>query len=249
MCHLLFMPSLTLIETEAQRLSRRIPLTRRRTLQGAVVQLCECYWQELRGPQPQTTMRQALWSVTPPLSDLFIDLYRAGDVRLDEALAGYEPAQGMALLVLAQIENDDEASVHISQEAMMVFETPPPPQPWLERVASLLRGALEMPGLHHHDTHTPLWKALYVIASHSKRFDLPAALAVIQLLLTDQYTSLSVRDHELEILQTDVAEAGIRFLEIAGDHIYFAQHGHQHKPVRPRQLADMLLEIRQLWLR
>lgn len=241
------MPSLTLIETEAQRLARRIPENRRHALQVALIELCEAHWRELRGPEPESLLARTLWLVTPSLSDLFVDLYYASDARLDEILSGYEPAQGLALLVLAGIEQGDEADVHIAEEAMMAFAAGPPPTPWLERIAGLLRGAVEIPGMHHHDTHPPLWKASYVIASHIRRFDPPAALQVIRLLINN--VSFAVKgDVALERLRTAVAEAGIRFLEIADDHIYLEQHGHEHKPMRIRQLAEMLLEIRKAWL-
>ena len=242
------MPSLTLIETEAQRLVGRIPERRRRPLQSALIELCENQWRELRGAEPQSMLAQAVWLVAPPLSDLFIDLYAATDSRLDEALGGYEPAQGLALLVMADIERGDEAGVHIDQEAMMAFENGSPPLAWLERVAAMLRGSLEIPPMHHHDPHPPLWKASYVIASHIKRCDPPAILQVIQLLIKNVGLS-ETQDITLEKIRADVAEVGIRFLNIDDDHIQIEQHRHEHKPVRTRQLADMLLDIRQAWLR
>ena len=248
MCHLLTMPSLTLIQTEAQRLARRIPERRRRPLQVALAELCETRWRELQGPQPESLLAQALWEVTPALSDLFVDLYIAGDARLDEVLDGYSPAQGLALLVLAGVERGDEAGVHIALEAMMAFETEPPPLPWLARIAALLRNTLEMPGLHHHDTHPPLWKALYVIALRIKRVDPPAVLQVIRLLIDNVGPFAANRDEALEKLRVDVTETGIHFLAIVDDLVHLEQHGHEHKPVRTRPLAEMLLEIRQLWL-
>ncbi|MCI0507787.1 MAG: hypothetical protein L0Z73_16985 [Gammaproteobacteria bacterium] len=168
------MPSLALIETEAQRLLRRLPESRRRTLQAALIELCEKHWLELRGPQPESSLALALWAVTPPLADLFLDLYAAGNARLDNTLHGLKSAQGLALLVLAEIERGNEADVHITHEPMMASESAPLPAAWLERIASLLRGTLEIPMPHHHDAHPPLWRALYVIVAHIRRFDLPA---------------------------------------------------------------------------
>ena len=242
------MPSLSLIESEARSLVGRLPETQRRTLEAALIELCEIHWQKLRGPEPATPLAQALWSVTPPLADLVIDLYAAGDARLDEILPAHNLAKGFALLVLAEIERGNEAGVHIAHEPMMAFETVTPRESWLKRRAALLRGTLQVPPLHHHDHHTALWKALAVMASAIKRLDLPAVLQVIRLLTTPVEQLDVERDEALEKLRHDVSEAGIRFLGIDDDHIQLQQHGHEHKPVRARQLAEMLLGIRQQWL-
>lgn len=242
------MPSLSLIEAEARRIVGRLDEDRRRSLQAALVELCETHWQEVRGPEPATPLARVLWSVTPPLADLLIDLYVAGDVRLDETLPACNVAKGLALLVLAEIERGDEAGVHLAHEPMMAFETAPPPMSWLERIAALLHGKLEVPALHPHAHHAPLWKALAAMAAHSRRLDLPAVLQVIRLLATPVEQLASSRDEALAQLRHDVDEAGICFVAVDDDHIAFEQHGHAHKPVRARQLAQMLREIRQQWL-
>jgi hypothetical protein len=242
------MPNLSLIESEAQRLVGRLPEMQRSTLEAALIELCEIHWQKLRGPEPDTPLALALWSVTPPLADLVIDLYATGNARLDELLPAHNLAKGFALLVLAEIERGNEAGVHIAHEPMMVFETVPPRESWLERRAALLRGTLAPPLLHHHDHRTPLWKALAIMASDIKRLDLPAVLQVIRMLITPVEQLAASHDEALEKLRHDVHEAGICFLDIDDDHIHLEQHGHEHKPVRARQLAEMLLEIRQKWL-
>ena len=78
---------------------------------------------------------------------------------------------------------------------------------------------------------------------------LPAVLEVISLLSVAQEESTSASGEALAALRAEVLDAGIRFLGIEDDHILLEQHGHAHKPVRSRQLAEMLLEIRRLWLR
>ncbi len=223
----------------------RLPEARRLTFQAELAALCEARWQELRGPQPDTPVARALWQITPPLADLYLDLYAAGDERLDEALRGQKVAQGLALLVLADIERGNEAGAHITDEPMMALETAPPSSPWLERIAALLRGTLPVPLLHRHDSRPPLFKALAVMAADIKRFDLPAVLQVIRLLTAPS----STEDEALEKVRADVLQAGIRFLGIDDDHVQLEQHGHEHKPVRTRQLAEMLLDIRQMCLR
>lgn len=242
------MPSISLIEIEAQRLIEPLQEDRRRVLQEALVELCEAHWQELRGPQPAASLAQALWSVTPQWSDLLIDLYAAGDMRLDDIVPGRNLAKGLALLVLVEIERGNEAGVHIAHEPMMAFETAPPPAMWLERITSLLRGTLQPPLLHRHNSHRPLWKALAVIVAHTRRLDLPAVLQVISL-LTAPGDQSATPDEALETLRHEVFEAGIRFLDIDDDLVHLEQHNHAHKPVRTRQLGEMLLEIRQKWLR
>jgi hypothetical protein len=86
------------------------------------------------------------------------------------------------------------------------------------------------------------------MAAHSRRLDLPAVLQVIRLLATPVEQLASSRDEALAQLRHDVDEAGICFVAVDDDHIAFEQHGHAHKPVRARQLAQMLREIRQQWL-
>jgi len=78
----------------------------------------------LRGPQPPQALAQTLWSVTPPLAELFVDMQRSGDARLADLLAGLKPARALAALVLAEIERGNAEGVHIAYEAMMLFESP-----------------------------------------------------------------------------------------------------------------------------
>jgi hypothetical protein len=243
------MPSLSLIATEAQHLIGPLEEARRYALQEALLELCETHWQELRGPLPDAMLDQALWSITPYSSDLLIDLYAAGDMRLDDIVAGYDLSQALALLVLAEIERGNEEGVHIAHEPMMAFETAPPPKQWLENVSSLLRGTLTPPLLHRHSRHESLWKALAVMAEKTRRLDLPAVLQIILLLPADKDLSDKSTDKALDALRHEVLDAGVRFLDIDDDYVYFEQHGHTHKPVRIRHLGEIMLEIRQAWLR
>lgn len=243
------MTSLSLIENEAQRLVGRLPESRRLVQQAALVELCETHWQSLRGPQPESPLSRALWSVTPPLADLLMDLYIAGDARLDGILPGGHLAKGMALLVLVEIERGNETGVHIAHEPMMAFESATPPDALLERTRALLYGTLEPPQLHAHDKHhDAMWKAMAVIAVATRRLDLPAVLEVVRLLCISTDQADLGADAALKRLREEVAEVGIRFLEIEDDHIHFEQHGRVHKPLRVRRLGEMLLEIRQMWL-
>lgn len=242
---LMTMTSLSLIETEAQELVKRLPESRRSALQTALVDLCEAHWHTLRGPQPTTQLALTLWSTPPPLADLLIDLYAAGEARLNEALPGRHLARGLALLVLAEIQRGNEVGVHIAHEPMKAFESVSPPTSWLNRIAALLRGNLDAPHLHHLNQQDALWKSLTVIAAHTKRLDLPAVLEVIRLLTAPADQSVVPTDTALETLRQDIDKAGIHFLNVEDDFIHFEQHHHAHKPVRMRQLGERLLEIRQ----
>jgi len=241
-------PSLSLIETEARHIIGRMPEERRYQLQTALLALCEMRWHELRGTQPLTHLAQTLWSITPASADLLIDLYASGDVRLEEIVPAHSLTRGLALLVMAEIERGNEAAVHFAHEPMMAFETSLPTAELLERICALLHGTLEPPLIHPHDKHGALWHALAVIAAQTRRLDLPAILAVVQLLAKPDDPHITLPDADLDALRHAVAQTGIRFLAIEDDHIRFVQHEHEHDPVRTRQVGEMLLELRQKWL-
>jgi hypothetical protein len=243
------MTSLSLIATEAQELVKQLPEAQRQALQDALVELCEAHWQILRGPQPTTRLAQTLWLITPPLADLLIDLYTTGDTRLNDVLPCYDLARELALLVLAEIQHGNEFGVQIAHEPMKAFETVSPPVAWLNRIAALLRGTLDAPPPHHHERHDALWKALAVITSHTRRLDLPAVLQVVYYLTESPVQSDGASDAALEKLRHDVEDIGIHFLKIKNNLIHFEQHHHPHKPVRTRQLGELLLEIRQQWFK
>ena len=243
------MTSLSLIEAEAKRLIGRLPESKRLAQQNALVVLCETHWHTLRGPQPDTPLARMLWSITPPLADLLMDLYVEGDSRLDEILFGRNLARAMALLVLAEIERTNEVGAHIAHEPMMAFETAEPSIAQLEHFTALLRGTFEPPRLHHHDKKRgAMWNTLTMIAAHTRRLDLAAVLEVIRLLSIPTDHADFIFDASLEKLRDEVAEVGIRFMNIEDDHIHFEQHGHVHKPLRARRLGEMLIEIRLSWL-
>lgn len=243
------MPALSLIDVEAQHLLERLPANRRSAMQVALVELCKTHWWKIRGPQPENPLKRMLWLVTPPLADLLVDLYSTGETRIAEYLPGGDFSRGMALLALAEIECGNEFGARIAHEPMMAFETSPPSMTWCKRISALLHGTLEEPCIHPHDTHPPLWKALLAISIHIKRTDLPAIVDVIRLLTAPLDQRDTNHGECLKILRNAVLQTGIHILRIHDDHIAFEQHGHEHKSVRIRQLGDMLLEIRQMWLR
>lgn len=240
--------SLSQIANEAQHLIGRIPETRRRCLQDALVTLCEDHWQEVRGAQPLTHLAQCLWAITPPLADLFIDIYATGDARVNDIVPEHTLVRGLALLVIAEIERGNEAGVHIAHEPMMAFEMAAPPLEWLERIRAFLHGTLEPPLLHLHNKRGALWHALALIAEQTRRLDLPAMLAVIRLLAQPDDPHVLLPDADLDVLRHRVAQIGIRFLALEDDHIRFVQHAHEHDPIPARHVGELLLELRQYWL-
>jgi hypothetical protein len=240
--------SLTLIQSEAVHLLGRMPESRRRALQDQIVAVCEQHWIEIRGTQPLTQLAQTLWSITPPLVDLLIDLYVTANTKLFALMSENTLSRGLALLVLAEIERGNEAGVHLAHEPMMAFEYVSPSEEWLSRNRGLLHASIEPPLIHPHDRHGVLWRALAVIAAHTRRLDLAAVLAVIRLLISPADPRHVLPDAELDALREAVEREGIRFLRIEDDNIYFAQHEHVHEPVRERQLGEILQVLRQAWL-
>jgi hypothetical protein len=73
------MTKLSSIDAEARRLAGRAPEAEQCAFQAALITCCEQYWEELRGPQPPQLLARTLWSVTPPLAELFVDMVRSGD--------------------------------------------------------------------------------------------------------------------------------------------------------------------------
>jgi hypothetical protein len=242
------MPKLSLIATEAELRIGRLPEPKRRALQQALADLCEARWRELRGPEPATVLAHTLWRVTPPLADLFVEMYAAGDPRLDRVLQGHKPALGLALLVLEEIGRGDAEGVRFAHEPMMVFESAEAAAHYAECIAAALHGQLEPLPLHRHTSQPPLWKALAVVAAHTGRCDLKATTEVIRLLAAEPAPAGLPSDEALERLRSALHDLGVHFLGIDENQIRYEQHGHAHKPVSLKQLGDALIEIRQAQL-
>jgi hypothetical protein len=234
------MLKLSLIAAEAERLLRRLPEARRLALQQDLIGLCEARWHEVRGAEPATPLAHALWSATPPLADLFADLYATGDARLDDVLHGHRPAWGLALLALAEIGRGDAEGARLAHEPMMAFESETAGTRLAARMAELLHGRLEVPPLHRHAPRPPLWTALAMITAHTRRCDLKAVIGTIRL-LADPSTS----DATLKTLRHALDEVGIRFTSVEDDQVRYTRHGHEHKPATSGQVAEVLAEIRQ----
>lgn len=237
------MTNLSSMDAEAMQLVGRLPEPERRGLQQALADLCETRWRELRGKEPVAPLARALWAITPPLADLCADLYALRDPRLDEVLQGRKPAQAFALLVLAAIERGDAEGAHAAYEPMMLFESPAAGARYVEGIAAVLRGKLEAPHLHRHESTPPLMKALSLLGGHTGRCDVPGLVCVIGFLLAPHSN-----DDAVERLREALTAIGVRFTAIDDGHIQFELHGRAHKPATVRQLGEALGEIRQAWL-
>jgi len=240
------MPKLSLIESEATRLVGRLPETRRRARQQALIDLCEAHWPEIRGPEPATPLAHVMWSTPPPCADLLADLFAAGDGRLDGLPHGRRAPQAFALLVLAEIERGNAEGIRLAHEPMMLFESPAAGARYAEDVAAALRGGGEALHVHPHDSRPALWKALACIAAQTGRCDLAAVTGVIGL-LASLPADAQAADEALERLRGKLGETGVHFLGIDDGHIRFEVRGHAHPPVDTRQLGEMLAEIRRPW--
>jgi hypothetical protein len=239
------MPKLSLIESEAARLVGRMPEARRRGLQQALLDLCDAHWPEIRGPEPATPLAHALWSIAPPRADLLADLVAAGDSRL-QALLGPRPAQGFALLVLAEIERGNAEGIRIAHDPMMLFDSPAAGARYAEGVAAALRSGGTARHWHSHDAKPALWKALACIAAQTGRCDLAAVMGVIGVLVSRPAADLPA-DAELEALRSTLDETGVHFLGVDDGHVSFTLHGDAHPPASAKQVAEMLGEIRPVW--
>lgn len=238
------MPKLSLIESEAARLVGRMPETRRRALQQALLDLCDAHWLDIRGPEPATPLAHALWSVAPPRADLLADLYAAGDGR-PQALLGPKAAQGFALLVLAEIERGNAEGIRLTHDPMMLFDSPAAGARYAEGVAAALRGGAAL-RWRPPDSKPALWKALACIAAQTGRCDLAAVMGVIGVLASRPAADQPV-DAELEALRSTLEETGVHFLGIDDGHVHLTVHGHAHQPASAKQIAEMLGEIRHAW--
>jgi len=239
------MTKLSTIDAESRRLVGRAPEAEQRAFQAALIASCEKYWVGIRGPQPPQALAQTLWSVTPPLAELFVDMVHSGDARLADLLAGIKPARALAALVLAEIEHGNAEGAHISYEALMLFESPQAGRVHAERIAAALRAPRPGPALRPPAAREPLWKALAEIVAHTARHDMAAVSAVIQLLALPPPAPPDVA---LEVLRAAVQEAGVRFLGLGAAALRFEARGHEHKPATRKHLAELLAEIRQLRL-
>lgn len=232
------------IESEASCLCGRLPEEERRVLQEKLIALCRTHWLEIRGTEPFDRLERAIWRVDPPVADLFLDLYASDDSRLDDALHGLGLSQGLALVVLSEIEAGEEEEVRLLHEPMMLSDSRDAGRILAQKRAAFLRGEIPFPALHPHSSRPPVWKALALISERTKRCDASSAVAAMGLLSGKP----AAVDDALERLRERLEGMGMRFLGIDDGHVGYSLHGREKKPLSKRQAGEILQEIRAMWL-
>lgn len=235
---------LSVIESEARRLVRRLAAQRLRALQDRLARLCDERWEEIRGDEPATPLARILWQTSPPLAHLFAELYDAGDPRLGAALGDLSAAQGMALLVLAQIERGDADAVHTAYDAMRHFEVGVA-QAYIEGVKKTARwisgqaGPEGAPGARPKHG-TPLRRALAAIITELGRGDWKAVREVIGFLCG---TGAAGADPQAERLLSALEGLGLAFRQVERNRVRYESRG-AAKSTTTEHLAEMLAEVR-----
>lgn len=238
---------LSLAEVEARRLVRGLPeewlLSRGESLR----QLCEARWQELRGPEPSSSLARALWHVQPTLAHLFADLCTTGEPKLAAVLGRLTPAQGLAVLLLAEIERGDAEGARSAYEGMMMFQSPRARDVYTLRILAGLRGEGGKTWTwHRHSSHPPLWKAIAAITAETRRYDLKGVAEVLRLLAERQAGATDAGDDEAtrRLLET-LRSLDVTFLRVEHDGVHYLLRGTERKPISIRHLADILGDVEQ----
>lgn len=237
------MTTLATIGAEASRLAGRLPETRRRKLQEALIRLCQDHWQVLRAEGSAAPLASMLADIAPPTADLLADLAARQDPRLIAALEGHSEAQAFAVLALWALEHGDAEGAHAAYAPMMLFASPEAGRLYGERVGLMLRGRLGLSAPHPHASITPLSRALSAIAAAAGRCDGPAVNEVLRRLADPSATGA-----HLSALRARLADMGVRILGLRDGEIHLEQHGHPHKRITAHQLAETLAGLRRQWL-
>lgn len=238
------MTKFSIMVDEVHRVLGWIPGPRTEALQERLVRLCRDHWEEMRGPRPDTRLARVLWGTPPHLSHLFVHLYATGDSRLSEVLGHMEPQQGLALLVLHEIEHGDAEGARSAYMEMHVFESPAAREAYLEALRAGSGGHAPEARLRH--AHRPvLWRAVVEFAVMTGRWDLDGVLAGLGLIAEVQGGALPA-EPDMQPLLHMLDELGVTVLGIADDHLRFAVRGEEHEPVHFRKVVEMLAEGREV---
>lgn len=241
------MTQLSILEAEARRVVGRRPPHRLEAAQAALVALCEAHWPEMRGARPPTLLCDAVWALPPPLADLFVHLHATGDARFAEVLGPLAPAQGLALIVLAEIGRGSAEGARRAFEAMMPFQSPASAEAHAREVMAGLAGGKALPASWVRHGHRPaLWRAIGVVAMHIGRCDLPAVLEAIRLLAEVQaHPDAHADDLPLQSLLAALDELGVVFRGLEDAHLLYLLRGKEKAPVPVQRLHEVLQEVRE----
>lgn len=236
---------LSLVEAEARRLVGRLPEDGLRSRGESLRQLCEARWPELRGPEPSSPLARALWHAQPTLAHLFVDLCAAGDPKLAAVLGRLTPAQGLAVLLLAEIERGDAEGARSAYEGMMLFQSPRARDVYSLRILAGLRGERgNARTWHRHSSRPPLWKAIAAITAETRRYDLKAAVEVLRFLAGIQAGATDAgEDEATKRLLEALRSLDVTFLRVEQDRIHYELRGTERKPISMRDLADILSDV------
>ncbi len=238
-------PSLSLIESEARRLVKRLTEQRFASRLQHLGNLCHSRWKEIRGPEPTTPLARRLWQVEPPLAHLFVELYDSADPRLGDALGSLTAAQGLALMVLAEIGRGDAFAARIAYDAMRHFEAGVAPAyvDALRRTVGWLSGPKPARRQGAHLRHaSPLHQALAAIVAETGRPDSKAVLEVVGFLASGREAAIG--DPQAARILSVLDGLGLGFVQVEHHRIRHTLHGAE-KSVTPERLGEMLAEVRE----
>ena len=236
-------PKLSLIESEARRLVRRLAEQRLQARQNALSGLCDERWEEIRGSEPAAPLARSLWRIEPPLAHLFVELFESGDPRLWDVLGDLTAAQGLALVALAEISRGDAWAVRLAYDAMRHFEV------GVEQayIAAAKETARWMSGpqpvgprgtdgarLRH---ASPLCQGVAAIVAETGRSDCKAVVEAIRSLIKGREGAAD--DPQAARIQSALEKLGLVFTQVDHHQIQYTLRGAE-KSITPGRLAEML---------
>lgn len=239
------MTKLSQVEAKARRMAGRLSGERRRSQAEALREVCAAHWLALRGSEPSAPLAKALWRARPALADLFVDLYSTRDPGLAAALGRLSPAQGLALLVLAEIDRGEGEEARSAYEAMTLYDLPGVGEAHARRVRARLSGhGPRVPPQHPRSSRASLWKALTAIAAETGRCDVNATVEAVALLARLQAGATEPGEDEASARVLRALESlGVTFLGIDRDRIHYQVRRTGRKPVSLQRVAEFLTEI------
>jgi hypothetical protein len=239
------MTKLSFVADKARLVAGRVSEARLRARGDSLRALCEAHWLELRGPEPSARLAKILWGARPPLADLFMALHAGGDPRLATILGRLNPARGLALLVLVEIERGEAEEARCAYEAMMLFELPSVGDAYARRVGARLNGhGTKIHASHPHSSEPSIWKALAAIASETGRCDPNAVVDTIDYVARMQAGTTDARgDASANRLLQALASLGVTFLGFDRGGIHYKVRGTERKMVSLSRLAEFLAKL------
>ena len=236
-------PKLSLIESEARRLVRRLAEQRLQARQEALSGLCDKRWEEIRGSEPTAPLARSLWRIEPPLAHLFVELFETGDPRLWDVLGNLTAAQGLALVALAEISRGDAWAVRLAYDAMRHFEAGVE-QAYIAAAKETARwmsgpqpaGPPKAEGARFRRA-SPLCQGVAAIVAETGRPDCKAVLETVGFMIKGRKDVAD--DPQAARIQSALEKLGLAFTRVDHHQIQYTLHGAE-KSTTPGRLAEML---------